>query len=251
MVTLFHDMMRKEVEVYEDDMIAKCRTEDEHIVNLEKLFQRLRKFRLRLNPAKCTFGVTSKKLLGFVVSKRGIEIDPDKVKAVQEFPSPQTQKEVQGFLGRLNYIAHFIFQMTEKCDPVFRLLRKNNLGTWDEECQVLLRCVNVKEAQMILEEVHEGVYGTHPSGFTMPRKIMRFGYFWSTMERDCIDYARMCHKCQIYADKIHVLLQPLHVMNCPWPFSMWGMDVIGKIQSKASNGHQFILVAIDYFTKMG
>ncbi|KAE8685499.1 BTB/POZ domain-containing protein SETH6 [Hibiscus syriacus] len=78
MVTLFHDMMHKEIEVYVDDMIAKSRTEEEHIQNLRNLFQRLRKYQLKLNPAKCTFGVTSGKLLGFVVSKKGIEIDPDK-----------------------------------------------------------------------------------------------------------------------------------------------------------------------------
>ena len=60
---------------------------------------------------------------------------------------------------------------------------------------------------------------------------------------------RSCHKCQIYADKIHVPLSPLHVMVSPWPFSMRGMDVIGPITSKASNGHRFIFVVIDYFTK--
>ncbi|KAL4324615.1 hypothetical protein GQ457_11G028800 [Hibiscus cannabinus] len=106
-----------------------------------------------------------------------------------------------------------------------------------------------QRTHMILEEVHEGVCGTHPSGFTMSRRIMRFGYFWSTTERDCIDYARKFHKFQIYADKIHAPPQPLHVMTAPWPFSMWDMDVIGQIHPKASNGHGFILVAIDYFTK--
>ncbi|KAK8707144.1 hypothetical protein V6N13_058208 [Hibiscus sabdariffa] len=93
MVTLFHDMMHKETEVYVDDMIAKSQTEEEHITNLRKLFERLRKFQLKLNPAKCTFGVASGKLLGFVVSKRGIEVDPDKIKAIQELPPPRTQKE--------------------------------------------------------------------------------------------------------------------------------------------------------------
>jgi len=99
MVTLFHDMMHKEIEVYVDDMIAKARTTHEHIVNLKKLFERLRKYRLRLNPAKCTFGATSGKLLGFVVSEKGIEVDPDKIKAIQNLPSPKTPKEVRGFLG--------------------------------------------------------------------------------------------------------------------------------------------------------
>ena len=79
MVTLFHDIMHKEIEVYVDDMIAKSQDEEEHVVNLRKLFERLRKFQLKLNLAKCTFGVTSEKLKGFVVRKRGIEIDPDKV----------------------------------------------------------------------------------------------------------------------------------------------------------------------------
>ncbi|KAA3483834.1 gag/pol polyprotein [Gossypium australe] len=135
MVALFHDMMHKEIEVYVDDMITKSRGEREHIGNLKKLFERLRKFQLKLNPAKCTFGATSGKLLGFIVSERGIEVDPDKIKAIQELPPPCTQKEVRGFLGRLNYIARFIAQLTNQCDPIFRLLRKHNPGEWNEECQ--------------------------------------------------------------------------------------------------------------------
>ena len=84
MVTLFHNMMYKEIEVYVDDLIAKFDGEDDHVLNLKKLFEILRKFQLKLNPAKCTFGATFKKLLGFVVSKKGIEIDPDKVRAIQD-----------------------------------------------------------------------------------------------------------------------------------------------------------------------
>ncbi|RDX78145.1 Retrovirus-related Pol polyprotein from transposon 17.6, partial [Mucuna pruriens] len=76
MVTLFHDMMHKEVEVYVDDMIAK-----------------LRKYKLRLNPAKCTFGVKTRKLLGFIVNERGIEVNPDKVKAIQNMSTPRTEIE--------------------------------------------------------------------------------------------------------------------------------------------------------------
>src|SRR4051812_38816615 len=108
MVTLFHDMIHKEIEVYVDDMIAKSQTEEEHLVYLEKLFARLRKFKLRLNPNKCTFGVRSGKLLGFIVSQQGIEVDPNKVRAIQNMPAPKNEKDVRGFLGRLNYIARFI-----------------------------------------------------------------------------------------------------------------------------------------------
>lgn len=94
MVTLFHDMIHEEIEVYVDNMISKSRTEEDHLVNLRKLFIRLRKFKLSLNLAKCTFGVRSSKLLGFIVSQKGIEVDPDKVQAIQEIPSPRTEKEV-------------------------------------------------------------------------------------------------------------------------------------------------------------
>ena len=114
---------------------------------------------------------------------------------------------------------------------------------------VQLRCVDKIEADQIIREVHEGTFGTHANGHTMTKKILRAGYYWLTMESDCIQYARTCHKCQIYADKIHVAAGPLNVMTTPWPFSMWGIDMIGMIEPKASNGHRFILVAIDYFTK--
>ncbi|PKI50521.1 hypothetical protein CRG98_029075 [Punica granatum] len=93
MVTLFHDMMHKEIEVYVDDMIAKSKEGEDHLVNLKWLFERLKKYKLRLNLAKCTFGVKSGKLLGFVVSEKGIEVDPDKVKAIMELPPPSTVRE--------------------------------------------------------------------------------------------------------------------------------------------------------------
>ena len=122
MVKLFHDMMHKEIEVYVDDMIAKSQWEDDHVINLKKLFERLRKFQLKVNPTKCTFGATSKKLLGFMVNKKGIEIDPDKVRAIQDLSLPRTKKKVKSFMGRLNYIARFISQMIAKCDPIFKML---------------------------------------------------------------------------------------------------------------------------------
>ena len=65
------------------------------MVNLRKTFECLKKFQLKLNLAKCTFGATSGKLLGFVVSKKGIEIDPDKVRAIQYLPPPRTQKKLE------------------------------------------------------------------------------------------------------------------------------------------------------------
>jgi len=94
MVALFHDMMHREIEFYVDDMIAKSKTEEEHLFNLRKLFKRFRKYQLRLSPAKWTFGAKSVILLGFIISQRGIKVDPEKVKAILEMPETHTEKQV-------------------------------------------------------------------------------------------------------------------------------------------------------------
>ena len=72
MVALFHDIIHHEIEVYIDDMIVRSQTKEEHLDHLHKLFERLKKYKLRLYPNKCTFGVSSGKLLGFVISGKGI-----------------------------------------------------------------------------------------------------------------------------------------------------------------------------------
>ena len=83
----------------------------------------------------------------------------------------------------------------------------------------------------------------------LARKIMRTGYFWLTMETDCCQFVQRCPECQMHGDLIHVPPSELHALTSPWLFSVWGIDIIGKISPKSSSGHEYILVAIDYFTK--
>ena len=90
---------------------------------------------MRLNLNKCTFGVRSGKLLGFIVSDKGIQVDPAKVKAIQEMSTPRTKKEVRGFLVRLNYITRFISHLSATCEPIFKLLKKDQVVKWNDECQ--------------------------------------------------------------------------------------------------------------------
>ena len=94
-------MMHRDVKVYVDDMIVKSRDRVDHLIALERLFERIRQFKLRLNPKKCTFGVTSRKLLGYMVSERGIKVDSYKIRAILDMPALRTEREVRGFLGRL------------------------------------------------------------------------------------------------------------------------------------------------------
>ncbi|WJZ87890.1 hypothetical protein VitviT2T_007238 [Vitis vinifera] len=551
-------MMHKDVEVYVDDMIVKSRGRADHLAALERFFERTRKFRLRLNPKKCTFGVTSGKLLGHMVSDRGIEVDLDKIKAILDMPVPRTEKEIRGFLGRLQYISCFIARLTDICEPIFCFLRKNQPMVWNDDCQIafekikeyllsppilvppmpgrplllylsvsdmvlgcmlaqlddsgkeraiyylskrmleyemryvmiecmclalvwatrrlrhymaeysvclisqldplrflfdrpaltgrlkrwlvlltefdiqyvsqksikgsivvdhlasllisegrpvdddfpdeefiamtslsgwridgaanqlgfgigvllispqgdhiprsvrlvfsdrhpatnniveyeastlassvdipidvvicplliesrfapayccligetetqddlpwyhdiyqLLRssiypeaatakdrralrqlatrfvicgetlyrrsadgmlflCLDRTSADRAMREVHAGVCGPHMGGHMLARKIMRTGYFWMTMETDCCRFVQRCPECQTHGDLIHAPPSELHALTSPWPFSVWGIDIIGKVSPKSSSGHEFILVAIDYFTK--
>ena len=92
--TLLHDFIHKEVEVYVDDKIVKSKDRERHILALWKFFKRIQFYKMQLNPKNCTFGVTSGKLLGFMVSQRGIEGDPEKIKAIVEIKPPRAEKEI-------------------------------------------------------------------------------------------------------------------------------------------------------------
>ncbi|WRX22815.1 Reverse transcriptase domain - like 10 [Theobroma cacao] len=222
MVTLFHDMMHREVEVYVDDMIVKVHKTEDHETNLERLFKRLRKFQLRLNLTKCTFGVTSGRLLGFIVSERGIEVDPDKVQAIRDLSPPKTQKEVRGFLEKLNYIARFISQLTLKCDPILKLLHKHNPGAWNEECQVAFDKVKeyllsppvlvplvVRRPLFLYLTINEGsigcVLGQHDETgkkemavYYLSKKFTEYESKYSSLEKMCCALAWTVHRLRQY-----------------------------------------------------
>uniref|UniRef100_A0A2N9G270 Integrase catalytic domain-containing protein n=1 Tax=Fagus sylvatica TaxID=28930 RepID=A0A2N9G270_FAGSY len=454
MVTLFHDMIHHEIEVYVDDMIAKSRTAQDHLTDLRKLFQRLKKYQLRLNPNKCAFGVTSGKLLGFIVSGRGIEIDPAKLTAtceplfkllrkdvkikwtedcqkafdkIKEYllnppilvpPTPgrplilylTVQEASMGCMlgqqdetGKKEQAIYYLSKkFTEAGDPLLitrpeqlelmdsefpdedvMIVEEDNQGRWKlyfdgaanavgsgigavlvspkgqqtpiavklgltengkprdpklipyqryisrlipkfkyvtftytprahnhfadalatlasliklvegddvrplrietrdipaycvciEECMnveaeiddkpwyydikrfiqdrefctngthdaTLLRCVDAEEANRLIQEMHAGLMGAHANGPFLARKIMRAGYYWLTMERDCIRHVQTCHKCQMYQNSKNAPPQYLHTMASPWPFSAWGMDVI-RTTSSAGYGMPEMLI---------
>ncbi|XP_070014219.1 uncharacterized protein [Nicotiana sylvestris] len=90
-----------EIEVYVDDVIIKSKTQADHVCDLKRFFERLQRYDLKLNPAKCAFVVPYGKLLGFIVSRRGIELDPSKIKSIRDFPPPKNKKEVMSLLGRI------------------------------------------------------------------------------------------------------------------------------------------------------
>ncbi|KAM2227799.1 hypothetical protein ACFXTI_014572 [Malus domestica] len=88
------------MEVYVDDMIVKSKNVDQHITNLFETFTILKRYRMRLNPNKCAFGVGSGKFLGFMISQRGIKANPENIKAILDMKEPETSKDIQSLLAK-------------------------------------------------------------------------------------------------------------------------------------------------------
>ena len=99
---MFHDQIGRNVKVYVDDMLVKSMEEENHMDDLRETFKTLRKYQMKLNPNKCAFGVYSGKFLGFMVSQRGIEANPDKIKAILEMQPPKTTKRNSKTDGKNN-----------------------------------------------------------------------------------------------------------------------------------------------------
>ena len=112
------------MEVYIDDMLVKSTTTELHIAHLSEAFQILREYNMKLNPAKCAFGVSAEKFLGFIVNNRGIEANPDKIKVVLDMPPPSSVKEVQRLTGRIVSLSRFVSRVNDKCHPFFQVLKK-------------------------------------------------------------------------------------------------------------------------------
>ena len=130
---MFAYQIRKNVQVYVDDMLVKSQREDNHLDDLKETFDTLRSYNMKLNPNKCAFGVTAGKFLGFMVPQRGIEVNLDKIRAIIEKAPQRKVKEVQSLNGKVSTLNRFVSRATDKCRPFFRTLRKS--FEWTAKCQ--------------------------------------------------------------------------------------------------------------------
>ncbi|XP_024172199.1 uncharacterized protein LOC112178258 [Rosa chinensis] len=118
MQKIFGDMLHKYVECYVDDLVVKSKRKTDHFQDLRRVFDRLRKYQLKMNPLKCAFGVSSGKFLGFIVKHRGIEVDQSKIKAIQDMPEPRNLRELKSLQGRLAFIRRFISNLAVLGAPI-------------------------------------------------------------------------------------------------------------------------------------
>ena len=130
---MFAPQIGRNVQVYVNDMLVKSQREEDLLEDHRETFDTLRSYNMKLNPRKCAFGVTVGKFLGFMVSQRGIEANPDKIRAIIEMTPPRNVKEVQSLNGKVAVLNRFVWRATDKCLPFFRTLKKS--FEWTVECQ--------------------------------------------------------------------------------------------------------------------
>ena len=112
----------------------------------------------------------------------------------------------------------------------------------------LLKCLDQTQADYVMRELHEGICSLHTGGRSLASKVVRPVYYWPTIKVDTVQFTKRCLKCQESAHVPKAPLRELGRLISPWPFSMWGMDILGPLPM-ALGRTKYLLVAIDYFTK--
>ncbi|KAL2250220.1 UNVERIFIED_CONTAM: Retrovirus-related Pol polyprotein from transposon [Sesamum indicum] len=136
---MFGDLLGKTMELYVDDMLVKSKRSQDHLADLAQAFAIMRSYGMKLNPNKCTLRVGGGKFLGYMVSERGIEANPEKIQAIVNLRSPTTIKGVTKLTGKIASLSRFISRSADRSLPFFMVLQKPKSFEWDEECERALQ----------------------------------------------------------------------------------------------------------------
>ncbi|KAL0453505.1 UNVERIFIED_CONTAM: Retrovirus-related Pol polyprotein from transposon gypsy [Sesamum latifolium] len=136
---MFKNQIGTTMEVYVDDMLVKSLKGDNHLSDLTQAFEVMRGYGMKLNPNKCTFGVRGGKFLGYMVSERGIEANPEKIEAISRLQSLKTLKEVQKLTGKIASLSRLISRSADRSLLFFKSLGKAKEFKWTEECEQALQ----------------------------------------------------------------------------------------------------------------
>jgi hypothetical protein len=153
----FKRKLNKNVEAYVDDVVVKTRNSSTLIDDLEETFASQREYRWKLNPNKCVFGVPSGKLLGFIISQRGIEANPEKISAITSMKAPTCIKDVRKLTGCMAALNRFISKLGEWGLPFFKLLKHQENFVWTPEAdQALAQLKDILSKPPVLTAPRKG-----------------------------------------------------------------------------------------------
>lgn len=156
MMRMFKAQLDKNVKADKDDMVVKSKQVSNHLVDLDEIFSILRKHKLRLSASKCSFSMESGKFLGCMIIHRGIEVNPDQIKAIHDLQPPCNPKEVQHLTKMTGALNRFIYQLADRCRPFFQLFHWWKDFSWSKECDRAFEDLNK--------------YLAHPSILSKPKK---------------------------------------------------------------------------------
>ena len=111
-----------------------------------------------------------------------------------------------------------------------------------------LLCIHPKTLELLLEELHEGICGSHIEGRSIAHRAITQGYWWPNMQKEALEYMKKCDQCQRFAPNTHQPGGFLNPLSSPWPFAQWGLDIVGLFP-KAVGNKKYLLVGTNCFTK--
>lgn len=230
MMTLFHDMLHKELEFYVDDLVVKSLVEGKHLHNLCGVFNRCRAYNLRMNLMKCVFSVTAEKFLECLIHCHGIEPDPTKTKGITNMPWASNQKELKSFLRKVSYLRRFIPALAEITYPFSQLLKKAIAFQWSHEHEqaftkikelltsprVMISPQNGRPLLLYLTStirsigalLAQEIDGTERPIYYISRVLQGAEQRYSPVERHCLALVFVAQKLRHY-----LLAYPLHVIT--------------------------------------
>jgi hypothetical protein len=126
------EQIGRNVHAYMDDVVVKTKQSGTLLDNLKETFTNLRRYRMKLNPDKCTFGMPAGHLLGYIISQRGIEANPSKIKAIEALELPTELRDVQKFAGCLASLSQFVSRLREKAMLLYQLMKKTDHFVWSQ-----------------------------------------------------------------------------------------------------------------------
>ncbi|XP_030929646.1 uncharacterized protein LOC115955594 [Quercus lobata] len=242
------------------DMEAKDERMQEYLVRVKHLQTQFHHFRLTHVPRN---GNTHADSLATLATSSAQPLP--RVILVEEVLRPSTEKAngigIHNIRAGPSWIDPIVLYLKHDTLPDDKVeagkIRRKATRFWLSEDSKLYRrsfsgpyllCVHPEATELILEELHEGICGSHTGGRSLSHRALTMGYWWLSMHKEALDYVKKCDQCQRFTLSIHQPGGELNPMSSPWLFAQWGLDILGPF-SKATGNRKFLLVGTDYFTK--
>nr|GEY54096.1 reverse transcriptase domain-containing protein [Tanacetum cinerariifolium] len=250
MMAIFHDMIKRTMEVFMDDFLVFGNSFSTCLTNLEKMLKRCEDTKLALNWEKSHFMVKEGIVLGHKISKKGIKVDKAKIEVISKLPHPTTVKGIRSFLGHAvdtkggeNYAADHLSRLKNPYENVFApkeinesfpLETINKLALHDQTVDILTAC-------------HSGPIRGHYGANYTTKKVFNSGFYWPMIYKDAFKLVKNYDSWQHQGKISQKDEMPQNAIQVCEIFDVWGIEFMGPFLN--SKGNKYILVAVDYLSK--